>query len=230
MTPEFWLERWQKSEIGFHQQDINSHLQAFWPKLHPIDGGLVLVPLCGKSRDMLWLRGQGHPVLGVDISPIAVRAFFTENGLPATTAVQVRHKRWQSDGVTLLEGDFFKLARQDTEHVSHMFDRASLVALPPELRGDYARHVQAILPEHANILLVAFEYDQTQMAGPPFSVSTDEIHALFRHAYDIQLLHGLDVSADFPQFSDRGLTRLEEKIYTLTPLIHRCCPVQISAV
>lgn len=218
MNREFWLERWQKNEIGFHQQDINSHLQAFWPKLNSVEGGTVFVPLCGKSRDMLWLRGQGHPVLGVEISPIAVSDFFAENGLLPTISEQPHHRRCEVDGLTLLEGDFFKLDRADLQTVSHVFDRASLVALPPSLRADYARHLHTILPAHATILLVAFDYDQTQMDGPPFSVGEAEIRRLYADAYAIELLREQDVLDEYPQFIARGLTGLLEKVYGLRPV------------
>src|SRR4030042_914462 len=87
MNPDFWLERWQRNEIGFHQPEINAHLQDFWGQLAVPAGGQVFVPLCGKSRDLLWLRARGHRVLGVELSPIAVRDFFAENALtPAPAA------------------------------------------------------------------------------------------------------------------------------------------------
>lgn len=218
MNPEFWLERWQKNEISFHQQDINSHLQAFWPKLNPVAASTVFVPLCGKSRDMLWLRSQGHPMLGVEISPIAVNDFFTENSLPSIVSKQVHHKRWQADGLSVLEGDFFKLGRTDLQMVSHVFDRASLVAMPPDLRRDYARHLQSVPPDHANVLLVAFEYDQSLMGGPPFSVGEAEIRQLHTDVYAVALLHEQEVLDDYPSFRARGLQVLQEKVYCLQPV------------
>ena len=81
MKAEFWLERWQRNEIGFHQGEINAHLQDYWDRVGLKEGGEVFVPLCGKSNDMLWLRAQGHRVLGVELSPLAVEAFFVENQL-----------------------------------------------------------------------------------------------------------------------------------------------------
>lgn len=44
-------------------------------------GSRVFVPLCGKSLDMIWLAQQGHEVIGVELSPVAVEDFFRENGL-----------------------------------------------------------------------------------------------------------------------------------------------------
>jgi len=89
MDPQFWHERWQRNETGWHQREINAHLQDFWPQLQQPAGGRVLVPLCGKSRDLLWLRAQGHAVLGVEISPIAVREFFAENEGQRLPLIQV---------------------------------------------------------------------------------------------------------------------------------------------
>ena len=80
MKKEFWLERWERQEIGFHQSEINPYLCQYWNEVHAARESEVFVPLCGKSRDMLWLRKQGHTVLGVELSAIAAQAFFKENG------------------------------------------------------------------------------------------------------------------------------------------------------
>jgi len=116
MEIEFWHQRWMKNQIGFHQQEINSHLQEFWQQLNLPDEAPVFVPLCGKSRDMLWLRARGHPVLGVEISPIAVRDFFAENDLTPDVIRDGAFERWESDGLTILCGDFFDL---DSDSLSH---------------------------------------------------------------------------------------------------------------
>ena len=78
LEKEFWLERWRTNQIGFHQTDFNARLMQHWPTLGVPNDARVFVPLCGKSRDMLWLAQQGHPVLGVELSPTAVEAFFAE--------------------------------------------------------------------------------------------------------------------------------------------------------
>ncbi len=217
MKTEFWPERWEKNEIGFHQQEINGHLQTYWQQLKPNPKSQVLVPLCGKSRDMLWLCGQGHHVLGVEISPIAVRDFFEENDLVPHVTQQGPFQRWETDGLAILQGDFFSLAVPDVQEIGAVFDRASLVALPPELRQHYGQHLQKILPSDAGILLVAFEYDQNVMAGPPFSVTENEIHLLYQKSYEIMPLLATDVLNDYPQFRERGLGSLLDKIYLLSP-------------
>jgi thiopurine S-methyltransferase len=53
MDKDFWLERWERKEIGFHQNEINPYLIQYWQELNINHGGEVFVPLCGKSLDML---------------------------------------------------------------------------------------------------------------------------------------------------------------------------------
>ncbi len=216
MDPDFWRRRWRKNEIAFHQQDINTHLQHCWNRLELKPGERVFAPLCGKSLDLLWLAGQGHPVLGVEISRLAVESFFRENGLNPKIWQQDRFEVWQADAFTLLCGDFFALIPTDLSDVASVYDRASLIALPPAMRQQYARHLTAILPPSARSLLVTLEYPQEAMQGPPFSVEEPEVQALYENAYDIERLYVHDALPENPRFHDR-LNRLEEKVYLLKP-------------
>ncbi len=86
MQHEFWHERWQQNQIGFHQQEVNPFLQGYWPSLKADPSDQVFVPLCGKSHDLLWLRAMGHHVVGVELSPLAVDSFFSENSLRANVS------------------------------------------------------------------------------------------------------------------------------------------------
>ncbi|MGZ8237562.1 MAG: thiopurine S-methyltransferase, partial [Methylobacter sp.] len=197
-------------------QDINSHLQTYWQRLKLKPDSRVLVPLCGKSRDMLWLLGQGNRVLGVEISPIAVRDFFSENGLIPGLSQQGTFQCWEADGLAILLGDFFNLDESGVQDVGGVFDRAALVALPPELRQRYVQHLHDILPDTVDILLVAFEYDQSVMNGPPFSVSEDEIRLLYQQNYEITPLFEQDVLNEYPHMRARGLNYLQDKVYLLS--------------
>jgi thiopurine S-methyltransferase len=217
MKAEFWLERWQRNEIGFHQGEINAHLQEYWSGLHLPEEGGVFVPLCGKSSDMLWLRAQGHRVLGVELSPLAVEDFFLENELKPQVRSHGAFDSWSCDGVTLLCGDFFDLEPADLKGVASVYDRASLVALPPEMREHYAQHLQRILPAQVPMLLVTMDYVQQEMSGPPFAVSEAEVCGLYGVHYAIERLYTLDVLAENPRFRERGLTRLDEVVYRLQP-------------
>lgn len=217
MDAAFWHERWQQDQIGFHQPEINSHLQSFWGNLVVPAGSRIFVPLCGKSRDMLWLRSQGLGVTGVELSPIAVHDFFAENALEPIVTQQGRFERWEADGLVILQGNFFDLTAADVADCAGVFDRASLIALPPEMRTRYAQHLMAILPRHIQTLLITLEYDQQEMGGPPFSVQEAEVAALYGDTYQVDRLLTLNALDDEPGFRQRGLTRLAEKVYLLTP-------------
>jgi len=215
MEKSFWHARWQANEIGFHQAEINAHLQNYWPTLHVEQGGCVFVPLCGKSRDMLWLAGQGQRVLGVELSPIAVADFFEENALTFSAQADTRFVRRQADEITLLEGDFFDLTAADTQGLTAVYDRASLIALPPSMRKRYAQQMVALLPSGVPVLLIALDYPPQEMDGPPFAVSAAEVAALFATDFHIEPLGGQDILMDNPRFQARGLTRLYEQVFRL---------------
>ena len=215
MDSVFWHERWKEGRIGFHQGDINPYLQAHWQSLGVAAGGTVFVPLCGKSRDMLWLREHGHKVLGVEIVPQAVEAFFAENDLAAEVSRQGAFTLWQSEGVKIFCGDFFALTAADVAEVAGVYDRASLIALPPMMRERYAEQLRAILPDKLDILLVTMDYPQAEMNGPPFAVSAQEVAALYKKYFDIQQVSAEDILAREPRFKEQGLTRLLEKVYLL---------------
>lgn len=215
MDPDFWHARWRNSEIGFHQEEINLHLQTLWAQTGAAAGCTVFVPLCGKSRDLLWLREQGHPVLGVEISPIAVEAFFQENGLEARQSPQGAFTRWEYEGLAILCGDFFDLRPADLAGVGATYDRASLIALPPTLRARYGEQFARLLPVAMPTLLVTLEYPQQEMDGPPFSVSEEEVRQLFEPQRQVTRLYQQSILAENPRFQARGLSRLEEKAFRI---------------
>jgi thiopurine S-methyltransferase len=216
MKKEFWLERWARTEIGFHQNEVNPYLRRFWHELRVASGSEVFVPLCGKSLDMVWLRQQGCFVLGVELSAIAVKDFFHEQGLSPERVSGAHFDNLIADGMCLACGDFFELRKDDVAQVSAVYDRASLVALPPEMREHYAHHMAEIMPSGARILLIAFDYPQAEMQGPPFSVSVQEVQALYGWFADIRLLAQEDVLEQNPRFKQRGMTRMQENVFLLT--------------
>lgn len=216
MDKDFWLERWEKAETGFHQDEINPYLQRHWPGLKLAPGSVVFVPLCGKSLDMMWLRKQPHAVLGVELSPIAVKDFFRENRLQPQELDSGKFGCCEADGIRLLCGDFFDLSRRELSNVSAVFDRASMVALPPAMRERYVKHLVSVLPAGTQILLITFDYPQHEMSGPPFAVTPTEVEALYRDYADVRVLAQNDVLDENPRFKQRGMTRLVESVFLLT--------------
>lgn len=223
MNPEFWHERWRLNEIGFHQPVINPYLENFWSSLAIAADSQVFVPLCGKSRDLLWLQQQGHQVLGVELSPVAVSDFFAEQALSPYVENQGRLRQHTHDRISLLEGDFFALNPAHLTQVAAVYDRAALIALPPALRSAYVAHLVAILPDTVPMLLVTMDYDQEQMAGPPFAVDDQEVVRHYSPHYQITLLAEADLLAgpEATRWRNRGITRMTERVYYLEPLNNR---------
>ena len=178
-SPDFWHERWNTQRIGFHQPLGHPALREHWASLEVPDGAPVLVPLCGKTRDMAWLAAAGHPVVGVELSPVACEAFFAESEVTPERDTLGPFTRWRAGKITLLQGDVFALpqvARIST--FGAVYDRAALIALPLDLRDRYAR----MLSGAGSTLLVTMAYDATKRDGPPFSVSDDEVRTRWPNA------------------------------------------------
>ncbi|MBN2647649.1 MAG: thiopurine S-methyltransferase [Thiotrichales bacterium] len=209
MDANFWHEMWQSGVVGFHQQQVNRFLRDYWPNLGLQGDEQVLVPLCGKSLDMLWLKQLGHEVLGVELSKQALEAFLLENQLDAKPLQRGAYCGYELPQMTLLCGDFFQLDTQDCLRVRAVYDRAALIALPPAMRRDYAQHLQALLPKEAVMLLVIMEYDQAIMAGPPFAVSEAEVRDLFSQFAQIEVV-------DSERFLRKGVP-VTEKVLLLRP-------------
>lgn len=215
MQAEFWQERWERGETGFHQDEINPYLRRYWPQLRIPAGSCVLVPLCGKSLDLLWLRDQGCRVVGVELSRLAVEAFFQEAGLVPHVSSCDALQRYAAGDIEVFCGDFFALTPDDVPDLAVIYDRASLIALPPELRSRYVRHLAGLMGNSARGLLISMDYPQAQMPGPPFAVAEAEVHRLYEGLAEVRPLALFDVLAQNERFRQRGLTRMQEQVFQL---------------
>ncbi len=212
MDPHFWHDKWAQKQIGFHQAEIHRLLVAEWHRVAQGDLAGVFVPLCGKSHDMGWLSEQGHPVVGVELSPVAVAEFFAEATLtPERTQVGAL-ERSEAGGIALFAGDFFALRPSDVAPCRLIYDRAAMVALPPAMRRDYVAHLRRLFPHGARILLVSFDYAQSEMDGPPFAVTEAELRGVYGTVHE---LSRQDVLAENPSMRQRGVTRLFEVAYLI---------------
>src|SRR5689334_14113812 len=133
MNPDFWHQRWHDNQIGFHQAAPTPLLLKHWPSLGVPAGAKVFVPLAGKSLDMLWFASQGHRVLGVELSKLAVEQFFAEHGLQPDIETTRYGAHYRAGGIELINGDAFALDPAILADCGAVFDRAALIALPPEL-------------------------------------------------------------------------------------------------
>jgi thiopurine S-methyltransferase len=208
MKANFWHDMWATGKVGFHRTEVNEFLQTYWAGLDVPKDGAVLVPLCGKSLDMCWLAEQGYSVLGVELSQKAIHEFLEENDLTAQPIQKTHYDGFQIDNMTLLCGDIFNLTPTDVQKVKAVYDRAALVALPPEMRVKYTQHLANILPAGTQIFLITMEYSSPKLQGPPFSVLESEVESLYGDHFKIDKLFSHPIV--------RQGEPVEEKVFKLT--------------
>jgi thiopurine S-methyltransferase len=178
----FWHQRWERNEIAFHQREANPLLVKYFDVLSLSKGSRVFLPLCGKTLAIHWLLSNGYRVAGSELSEVAVNQLFSELTIePRITAID-DIRRHSADNIDIFVGDIFDLSRSVLGRVDAIYDRAALVALPE--RGRYAAHLIEIT-DRAPQLLISYDYDQSLVDGPPFSVSNEEVNRLYRDSYDL---------------------------------------------
>ncbi len=188
MDKDFWHRRWQRNEIGFHASKPNDFLVQYFEKLALPPDSLVFVPLCGKTLDISWLLAQGHRVVGIELDLTAVEQLFQQlDMVPEKQDIGDTMCCYQGPGIKIYQGDFFELTQAQLGSVDAIYDRAALVALPENMRVSYCQHMLEICSATKQ-LLVVFEYDQSQMSGPPFSVTESDIRKYYGRDYKISKL------------------------------------------
>ena len=211
-----WDQRWTEGRIGFHQQDVSDFLTKYADRVWgEASTSRVLVPLCGKSLDMVFLAERSDAVVGVEFVTQAVEEFFDEQDLTPTVDVEDGRK-YTANSYTLFAADFFEVSTQDIGPVDAVFDRASLVALDNETRVRYADYLGTLQQPGATTMLITFDYNQSEMNGPPFAVSDAEVAQLFTEEFAIEHLETRNVMNEM--FTRAGLTVMTESVFKLTKL------------
>jgi len=205
---EDWLGRWEKGRTGWHEKEGNAGLKSHWPGLAP--GSRILVPLCGKSPDLLWLVEQGCHVVGVELSDIAVRQFFADHDLGYRVDSVGPLDRYVAENIPLEIscGDYFDF---DAESFDALYDRGALVAVPVGVRARYVEHTKHLLRSGAMRMIITLEYDQNVVQGPPFSVSPDEILAYWHDLKRVAETDDIDNCP--PKFRAAGLREIQEVVW-----------------
>jgi len=193
MEASFWQNRWQTNQTGWHESAVNPLLITHFPSLNIPPGGRVLVPLCGKSLDLGWLLSCEYAVAGAELSELAVTQLFAEIGMEPSISEVGKHRLFRGERIDIFVGDLFDLSREILGPVDAIYDRAALVALPEPIRAQYTAHLKTITAL-APQLVIGYEYDQTVVAGPPFSVTADELHRHYSDSFALALLARVEVA------------------------------------
>lgn len=212
MEAAFWHQKWKENRIGFHQVEFNRWLQTGWSARQGDEP--VLVPLCGKSGDMLWLNQQGHPVDGFELSELAISQFFSENQLTETVSEVGPYQCHQHETLRIYQGDFFAAPTLGRRY-RLAYDRAALIALPTSMRRQYAELMSRLIEPAGQVLLVTLEYQPEQQVQPPFSVGEMEVRNLFERDFSVEVL-GRATEQDHPRVQSGQLSYFDEVAYRLT--------------
>ncbi len=209
MDASFWHQKWGKNEIAFHESEANPLLVKYFKELSLTKGSRVFLPLCGKTLDIPWLLSNGYRVVGAELSQIAIEQLFLGLGVEPKISNIGEVDHYSAENIDIFVGDIFHLTSKLLGSVNAIYDRAALVALPEEMRNQYTTHLIEIT-DKAPQLLICYEYDQSLMDGPPFSISNEEVNRHYKGSYDLTLI----VSTDLPG-GLRGKYAAKENVWLL---------------
>ena len=201
MDAKFWHSRWQSNKIGFHEGETNALLAKHFNQLNLKKNSRIFLPLCGKTKDIEWLLTQGYQVAGIELSETAVEALFDDLGASPNITRTGKLLHFSHENLDIYAGDIFDLSTTTLGPVDVIYDRAALVALPPAIRNEYTSHL-AELTHRAPQFLICFEYDQSLMEGPPFSVDAAEVNKQYAHLYNVTHLATTEVVDGLRQVVD----------------------------
>ncbi|MEM6840227.1 MAG: thiopurine S-methyltransferase [Cyanobacteria bacterium P01_C01_bin.120] len=193
MNANFWRQKWQTNNIAFHKSEAHPLLVKHFSQLDRSPGSRVFLPLCGKTLDIGWLLHCGYRVAGAELVELAIEQLFAELAIAPQITPVGNLKRYSADRIDIFVGNIFELSAAILGPVDAVYDRAALVALPEPVRQRYTAHLQTITAT-APQFLITFQYDQTLMTGPPFSISAKEVQQHYGDRYRLSLVDSQDVA------------------------------------
>ncbi|WP_373091816.1 thiopurine S-methyltransferase [Zhongshania sp.] len=209
MDEQFWHKKWESKDIAFHAATPNPLLLSYFDRLGLANNARVFLPLCGKTLDIGWLLNQGYRVAGAELSTIAAEELFSELGFTPMRSELGAVQRYQAHHLDIFVGDIFALTSELLGPVDAIYDRAALVALPDTLRAAYTTLLKEIT-HTAPQLLINYDYDQSKLAGPPFSISDEELAHHYSGHYQSTLLSSEEVVGGL-----KGQCPTQEKLWLL---------------
>ena len=211
MEANFWHEKWEKNEIGFHIEETNPLLIEHLDKLNLIENARIFLPLCGKTLDIAYLLNCGFKIVGVELSEMAIQALFSDLNLKPNISSIGKFTHYQAKNIDIYVGDLFDLDTDIIGNIDAIYDRAALVALPNEMRKTYTKQLIKISKTAAQ-LLVCLQYDQSEMDGPPFSITDNEIRQHYENDYSISCTEREEIMGGL-----KGKVTANQVVWVLNP-------------
>ncbi|OKY27956.1 hypothetical protein [Thalassotalea sp. PP2-459] len=226
MEANFWHKCWERNTLGFHQVEYHPLLErvvlpellkdecstkqhvGVWPNKR------VLVPLSGKSDDMIWFAEYAN-VVGSELSKIACQDFFKEKQLNIQPKRDGDFFVYRHENISLWQGDFFSLTTDLVGEFDWIYDRAALIALPETMQQSYVNQLKSFINPHTTLFLLTLEFPTDEMSGPPFPVDELRVSELFSD-HSVTCLHAQTLPDK--RFAQRvfDVSHLVEKLYLIT--------------
>lgn len=215
MEKEYWINKWRSNDIAFHDQNVNPDLITYIHALNLLPGDCIFIPLCGKTKDMIWLANEGFHVIGVELSEIACNEFFTEMNITPQITQKSKFIHYKHNNIELLCGDLFDLIKSDLPIIQAVYDCKALIALPSNLRKKYVNHLVSCLGTKIKILLLTSETN-CKINPPPYSVDDEEIILLYGTCFNVKQLKSVYIQ-DIPErLIKKGYLKMKESVYLIS--------------
>ena len=205
---QYWCDNWADGRTGWKafeeskpfQQNIDSMWEALGIKESRLSG-CAFVPLCGDTHALRFLLDSGcSEVWGVDIVLESIHRNIRQNFADfelvseksLSNGIHFTLTNGKNKTAHFLVGDalVLPLEHMGRGSIDVIYDRASLVALLPELRRPYVDVLRLLLKSQGIVFLelVGRPRDQREN-GPPFHITTSEVE----HLYHVPVHHHLHV-------------------------------------
>lgn len=170
---EFWSQIWEEGVIRFHQGNYNLEMINYF-KDFDLKNKSVLIPLAGKTKDILYFLEKGAEVTAIEFYGPAVVSFFEENNI----SYKKHGHSYFSDNLTFHAMDFFQLSTDKPFDV--LFDRAAQVVFNQEDRPKYFEQISKLIDKNTLLLLFSIDHDGPFSYGPPYKIPKEEIMTAYK--------------------------------------------------
>lgn len=174
ITPlEFWSQVWDEGTIRFHQNNYNSEMLKYFKDID-LKNKTVLIPLAGKTKDILFFLEKGAHVTAIEFHGPAVVSFFEENNI----AYKKHGYSFFADNLTFHAMDFFDFYTEQPFDV--LFDRASQVVFNQSDRPRYYEHISKLIDQKSILLLFSIDHNGSFDYGPPYKIPKAEVVSAYK--------------------------------------------------
>lgn len=182
MEAQFWFDSWEQggSKTSFHRPDLHPYVTEYCtPEF--LAGKRILIPLCGKTNEIAWFQQYADHVIGVELVQTAIQQYFDEH----PQAYTKDGNRYEAERLTIINDDLFSLTVEDVGYIDFVYDRASLIAFPLDMRMEYLSKMDALTPIGCQTMLITLEYFPL-LQEPPFSVDFEAVQNYYEENHQIE--------------------------------------------